>query len=88
MEKPQQHVVPAAAKASGFITVASPQFWKKTLNSRQVKLPLKTTLIEEVKIIFRPQFFFRLGNKYGMPFLQKKWPNMTVAAAQRKYCRV
>ena len=52
MEKPQQHVAPAAAKASGFITDADPQFWKKTLNSGKVKSPLKTTLFEGVKIIF------------------------------------
>ena len=57
MENPLQHVASAAAIASGIITDAGPQFWKVTLNSGKVKLPLKTTLFEGVKIIFGSQFF-------------------------------
>ena len=56
MEK--QHVAPAAAIASGFITGAGPQFWKNTLNSGKVTPPLKITLFEGVKVIFGPKFFF------------------------------
>ena len=54
MEKPQQHVAPTAAIASGFITDAGPQFWKVALNSGKVTAPLKTTLFEGVRIIIGP----------------------------------
>ena len=43
----------AAAIASGFITDAGPQFWKKkTLNSGNVTLPIKTTVSEGFRILF------------------------------------
>ena len=45
-EKPQQHVAPEAAIASGFITDTGPQFWKVALNSGKVALPLKSALFE------------------------------------------
>ena len=61
----------AAAIASGIITDAGPQFWKKTLNSGKVTPPLKTTLFEGVEIIFRPQFFPPPRQYVACTFLQK-----------------
>ena len=90
MEK--QHVAPAAAIASGFITDAGPQFLKVALNSRKVTPRLKTTLFEGVRMIFGLQFFSSAKAIYVACAFCKKidqiLPNMTVAAAQRKHCRV
>ena len=93
MENPQQHVAPAAAIASGFITDAGPQFWKVALISGKVIPPLKTTLFERGEMIFGPHFFLCLSNICMLHALFAKkrdqnWPSMTVAAAQRKHCHV
>ena len=78
MEKPQQHVAPTAAIASGFITDAGPQFWKSDT-------ALKTTLFEGVKLIFGPQFFSSASAIYVACAFSKKndqnWPNMTVVCS-------
>ena len=70
-----------AAIASGFITDAGPQFWKKTLNCGKMTPPLKTTQIEGVQIIFGPQFLLYQYMWHAL-FVKKKIgqnrPNMTL----------